>query len=858
MDEKRTEKLEGKLFGLVQVERFLGQGPTGERYLGHLNNQRVTVNYLGCEPSSRETTLREVSLLRFLAHPNLLKIYDVKVFNGRWLLVEEETSTNAHEFRSKYKQPDLSLIHKIAKDVALALHHLHTANCPNILVHLNLRPELVYISSEKGRWKLGGFSFCSLYSDSGSPSRLQSLARIPLSHSYWVAPEVTNQKFSPASDIYAFGILLWWLLTGEDPETKSCPPSWPIEARLELNDPQDPFNEESDNPNHPIILKPYKDLIRKCLQYYPNQRPTIDEVLKELDDIALDYKRQGKPDFYNVFIWEAVQRGLEKVNHYFQKNQDVNSPKHTGSFNKPQPNAGVRVPSEWGDYPVTLFHIAARQGHIDILERLYEWNKKKELPPGLSFVAAVHGRMNVLSWLKEIQYPLSVEVVEGGIFGGHPEVVEFGFRSTSIPGNFVVSSEYVLPYFPVVSDISDRRRLQSYVEQVIAHVTKADLERILHYCLCTGKAKIVRLITETTRLNLVQFLRPRIQEFKECPLMIQAVVANSFETVELLLTLNELQSELLSSDNDLNINPVHACALVPDQLFDIRILHKLINAGANINEVTTQGSPLFLAEKRNATKVCEELKKNSAVSVPGLLKPIPTNAFLSEILLFSSDWKRTTNKEPVSQINIEKLPATFSSPPDTDAIFEVEVSNFLEGLKEASTRGTPSNEMDTLFPVFLFSLEGIVDERHHNQLRTLFPEWDWNGVGRGFMPQVSIDMAISRLQQLLSTLRSPIGTAGETPTVYERLPSESENVFQVQLAQFLESLQNAKRKGALDSEMNLLFQQFLDSLNISPEILDRLQRNFPEWSWYGVGTGFSSAVSIEDAIQRVQKMLEKE
>lgn len=110
-------------------------------------------------------------MYRLLSHPNIVKICDVEVERERWLFVKEPTTLSLREFRQKeikntnaqsLDQKELVIIHRIAKDVALGLHHLHTANCPHCIVHLNLHPDTIYSSPVTYYFSFRLFFFWSL------------------------------------------------------------------------------------------------------------------------------------------------------------------------------------------------------------------------------------------------------------------------------------------------------------------------------------------------------------------------------------------------------------------------------------------------------------------------------------------------------------------------------------------------------------------------------------------------------------------------------------------------------------------------------------------------------------------------
>merc|ERR1712232_1284867 len=64
----------------------------------------------------------------------------------------------------------------------------------------------------------------------GAPGPFSFGAATPPGSPHWVAPEVINQrKYGPTADLYAFGVIIWQLLTGgvEDKPGLWLPPCQP-------------------------------------------------------------------------------------------------------------------------------------------------------------------------------------------------------------------------------------------------------------------------------------------------------------------------------------------------------------------------------------------------------------------------------------------------------------------------------------------------------------------------------------------------------------------------------------------------------------------------------------------------------
>jgi hypothetical protein len=83
-------------------------------------------------------------------------------------------------------------------------------------------------------------------------------------------------------------------------------------------------------------------------------------------------------------------------------------------------------------------------------------------------------------------------------------------------------------------------------------------------------------------------------------------------------------------------------------------------------------------------------------------------------------------------------------------------------------------------------------------------------------------------------------------------------ILEVELYKFLDDIIANQRKKALTSEMNNIFRRFLQNIQnlLTPELLNKIQTAFPEWSWNANEEGFYSEVTLESAKQRIEKMLE--
>ena len=172
---------------------------------------------------------------------------------------------------------------RMVVDAAAGMGHLH-ARSPAIL-HRDLKsPNLLVDSS--WRVKVSDLGLSRLVEEAATATTIGSTAASM--NPRWVAPEVLEgNDWVLASDVYAFGVVLWELLTWELPwahirNTVAIPiavvrgESLPIPDVNELPGPR---------PKDVDVLDGYKRLVARCTTRDPSARPPFPMVLSELNEL---------------------------------------------------------------------------------------------------------------------------------------------------------------------------------------------------------------------------------------------------------------------------------------------------------------------------------------------------------------------------------------------------------------------------------------------------------------------------------------------------------------------------------------------------------------------------------------------
>ncbi len=213
-----------------RVARFIARGGMGEVYEADDLELRERIALKTVRSEGAGDTLaverfrREIQLARKVTHPNVCRIFDVShhrpdgdassgvIFLTMELLVGETLAERLR--RGGPLQPAEAL--PIARQVADALHAAHQVG----VVHRDLKPGNVMLVEGRGtlRAVVTDFGLARLESGSEDQQGLALTSAGVVGTPAYLAPEqVEGKEITPAVDVYAFGIVLYEMLTGTVP-----------------------------------------------------------------------------------------------------------------------------------------------------------------------------------------------------------------------------------------------------------------------------------------------------------------------------------------------------------------------------------------------------------------------------------------------------------------------------------------------------------------------------------------------------------------------------------------------------------------------------------------------------------------
>lgn len=281
-------------------EKRVGSGGFGIVYYGKLKDGReIAVKVLANNSfQGKREFSNEVALLSRIHHRNLVQFYGYCQEEGKNILVYEfmhNGTLKEHLYGPQTLEQSINWIKRleIAEDAAKGIEYLHTGCVPSI-IHRDLKTSNILLDGNR-RAKVSDFGLSKIAAD--GISHVSSIVRGTVGYldpEYYISQQLTDK-----SDVYSFGVILLELISGQEAISNekfgvNCRNivQW-AKMHIESGDLQgiiDPtLGEDYDIQSMWKIAE--KALM--CVQPHGSMRPSISEVLKEIQD-ALAIERGGE------------------------------------------------------------------------------------------------------------------------------------------------------------------------------------------------------------------------------------------------------------------------------------------------------------------------------------------------------------------------------------------------------------------------------------------------------------------------------------------------------------------------------------------------------------------------------------
>ncbi|MEQ7129449.1 serine/threonine-protein kinase [Actinopolymorpha sp. B11F2] len=208
----------GVVAGRYRLRSLLGRGGMGEVWQAddQMLGRPVAVKLLATtvsDPADRARFVREARSAAQVSHPNVVAVYDVGEFNERPYMVMElfHGPTLAAELAERGPLP-LEEVRRLGAHAAAGLQAAHLAG----VVHRDIKPSNLALSGD-GVLKLMDFGIARAVDEAAT--RLTQPGTVVGTASYLAPEQVAGSAGDARSDLYAFGCVLYEMLTGRPPFT---------------------------------------------------------------------------------------------------------------------------------------------------------------------------------------------------------------------------------------------------------------------------------------------------------------------------------------------------------------------------------------------------------------------------------------------------------------------------------------------------------------------------------------------------------------------------------------------------------------------------------------------------------------
>lgn len=312
-------------FSSIEICECVGQGAFGKVYRSVWNETPVAVKFLMPWKSDTSTVAleshfekrnneaimsmleTEADILSSLRHPNIVQFMGICAEPP--CIVSEfcEKGSLLTLLKSAAKEdkflPTWEMCLKMVIDAATGILYLHSRSKP--IVHCDLKSSNILVDADY-RVKICDFNLSSLLE--GSTGSSLGSAHNPR----WLAPETLGgEGYSKESDVYAFGIVMWEMLTRSIPWSDLK--HWDIVTLVRdgARPPVPNFWEVHDSTGKDCTyFDEYVTLMTTCWSQNPYDRPTFAEIVRELKEMSV-FLGSG-PNDCSVHMPQALAKDQDK------------------------------------------------------------------------------------------------------------------------------------------------------------------------------------------------------------------------------------------------------------------------------------------------------------------------------------------------------------------------------------------------------------------------------------------------------------------------------------------------------------------------------------------------------------------
>lgn len=239
----------------IIVDDLIGGGTYGELYLVY--SLKYDTNFAMKKIHVKNFNANELEFLKKLDHTSIVDLYDYYKFGDYVYLLMEYCPKDLHtELKEQYTLSE-DVLQRYIHDILVCIKVCHDAK----ISHNDIKPAN-FLIDKYGRIKVCDFGLSRMYSENETTNSYKGTF-------FFMSPEILRKsKYNPIkADIWALGVTFFNMATGTYPYIASNDVSM-----LKL----------MSYSTYPvgIVKNPYlRQIISKCLEPLPENRPTVDELL---------------------------------------------------------------------------------------------------------------------------------------------------------------------------------------------------------------------------------------------------------------------------------------------------------------------------------------------------------------------------------------------------------------------------------------------------------------------------------------------------------------------------------------------------------------------------------------------------
>jgi tetratricopeptide (TPR) repeat protein len=210
-----------------EIKNELGRGGMGVIYeaLDTVLNRSVALKFiLKSEGTTRDEFaqfLLEARAIARLTHPNIITIYDIGMLKAKHYIAMELVTGGSLSSKLRERSPfTFGESLRIFVETARGLQAAHKQG----IVHRDVKPGNILLA-ENDAVRLVDFGLATLQSRSGSLESAETKFRHAGTPGFMAPEQIRGADPLPTADIYALGVILYFMLTGEPPHKSVKPAS---------------------------------------------------------------------------------------------------------------------------------------------------------------------------------------------------------------------------------------------------------------------------------------------------------------------------------------------------------------------------------------------------------------------------------------------------------------------------------------------------------------------------------------------------------------------------------------------------------------------------------------------------------